>query len=245
VNALRRARAWLDDGQGRFLQIWALSGLLLLLLIALLGSLPTLLHVGIGPFFNDVIANGGPVLVVGLVASLTAVVSSFLGRVQRRATLREREIATRTAEAVAEEIGVSPELVATTAPTSVVVGRAVDLNIRLAAQPDVQAEVDRRVEAAMQTFFALQEAAAKPLEERVRAIEAKFPEAGDLQKYATAQELFLGLQIGELSKRLDRLESKQLGRLEVIGIVTFTLVAAVAVVAGLFEILKVVGLLPK
>ncbi len=77
----------------------------------------------------------------------------------------------------------------------------------------------------------------------MRAIEAKFPDAPDLQKFSDANELFLAYQIGELSKRLYRLEEKQLRRTKVVGIVLASMVTMIGAVVGLLKLVEVVGIL--
>ena len=72
---------------------------------------------------------------------------------------------------------------------------------------------------------------------RVRSVEDKFPEASEFQKYADSNQLFLAYQLGELTKRLERVERGQLGRLQVIGIVITTLITAVAVAGGIVLLL--------
>ena len=100
-----------------------------------------------------------------------------------------------------------------------------------------------RVEAALAELRHVQQAKTEAVEERVRAIEAKFPDAAEFQKYADANELFLFFQIGEVVKRVDRFEDKQLSRTQVVGIVITSMVAAIALTAALFAIFRALGLL--
>ncbi len=81
------------------------------------------------------------------------------------------------------------------------------------------------------------------LRERLKSIETKFPEATELQKFADANQLFVAYQIGELTKRLDRMERGQVTRLHVIGYVITTLVAAVALTSGVLVLLQAVHVL--
>jgi hypothetical protein len=152
----------------------------------------------------------------------------------------ERELSTRTAEAVGHEIGVQPELVSTTTSApAFTFGRPLSPS----EEARIDQEVSMRVEAVVAELRLVQQAQAEAVEQRVRAVEEKFPDAAQFQKYADANELFLAFQIGELVKRMDRIEDKQLSRSQVAGIIIATLVAAIGMTAALFAIFKALGLL--
>jgi hypothetical protein len=171
---------------------------------------------------------------------LGAAFSLRTARLERQQRRYDQELSTRTAEAVGQQIGVQPELVTTTTSgPSFTFGRPLSPS----EQTNLNDEVAHRVEAAVAELRLVQQAQSEAVEGRVRAIEAKFPDTAEFQKYADANELFLAFQIGEVVKRIDRIEHKQLSRTQVAGIVLVTLVAAVGLTVGLLAIFKAFGVL--
>jgi hypothetical protein len=158
-----------------------------------------------------------------------------------RAAQHERSIAERTSLQVAAQVGADPEL-ANLANAGFMVKAGGDLHGPFTFG---QQEVDRRVDEATSRLAEVvarldaQEAAADQLRERLRSVEDMFPEPSEFQKYADANQLYLAYQLGELAKRLERIESGQLSRFQVVGIVVTTLVAAVAVASGVVVLLQV------
>jgi len=101
----------------------------------------------------------------------------------------------------------------------------------------------RRLAKEVAEQLAAHEADAKQLRARLQDVESKFPEAFELEKYTDANQLFLAYQIGELTKRLEKVERSQLTRFQVVGIVITTLVAAIAVASGTVALLQAVHVL--
>lgn len=134
-------------------------------------------------------------------------------------------------------MGANPDL------TGLVVHRDISPHNVVIAGSD-SAEVARRVDEAMQELAGVaerlkaHEVAADQLQARLRSVEDKFPDASEFQKYADANELFLAYQLGEVTKRLERIERVQITRLQVVGIVIATLVAAVAATSGAVVLLQ-------
>ena len=178
-------------------------------------------------------AAGAATLIGALVAAVLAVRAARLARY-------EQELSTRTAGVVAQQLGVPAEIAITihAVPTTAVWNRFISLE-----QTGPDQEVIRRVEAAMETLRAAQAAQVEGFEQRVRAIEEKFPEPAEFQKHADASSLFLAYQVGELKKRIDAIDAKLINRTQVAGIALATLLSAVAVTAGLLAIFKALNLI--
>lgn len=179
---------------------------------------------------------------VGSIALLAGVVLVFplvlwgIVRLEQQQHRYEQELSTLTAEGVARQIGAQPEFVSTTAPTP---GRPVSPS----EQAQMEQEVARRVELATNALLDVQRAQAEGLELRMRVVEEKFPDPAQFQKFADANQLLLAYQLGELAKRVDRIDEKQLTRTQVAGIVITTIATAIGVIAALFNTLKAAGLL--
>lgn len=164
-------------------------------------------------------------------AGATLIAALNLAESRRQKTVaEEREISARTGRAIAARMGVEDAL-AELAEASVVVIDEIDPN-PVTERPwrpsTLDDEVARRVQG---------------VEERMRAIEEKSPDKTGLQKFADANQLFLAYQVAELSKRLDRLEEKQLSSSQVIGIVLAMLATLVGVTSVLFAVLRTVALI--
>ena len=184
-------------------------------------------------------------ILTAVAATVSVVVAALLlaraERHEQRSRLYERELSARAAEVVGHQIGIQPELVSTitSAPT-----HTPGNPLPTSEEATVEQEAATRAEATITELRRLQEARANAIEERMRAIEEKLPDAGQAQRYALSNELYLlAFELGELSKRIDRIEDKQITRTQVAGIVITTLLAAIAVTAALFAIFKTLGLL--
>jgi hypothetical protein len=162
-------------------------------------------------------------------------------RRERRRRVHERQLLSRTAELIGRHVGVQPELVSTITSVPAYMARNPHPTTEEAA---IDEEAATRAETAITELQRIEQARADAIEERMRAIEEKLPDAEKAERYAHSNELYLlAFELGELSKRIDRIEDKQITRTQVAGIVITTLLAAIAVTAALFMILKALGVL--
>ena len=162
------------------------------------------------------------------------------GRHQQRRRY-ERAISARTAQVLGQRIGLQSEFVSTITSGSMSTPR----NPHPTSEEVVVDEeaAAARAEAAISELQRVEQARAEAIGERIRAIEEKLPDAGQAQRYALSNELcLLAFELGELSRRIDRIEDKQITRTQVVGIVISTLLAAIAAIAALFAIFKALGL---
>jgi hypothetical protein len=224
-----------------FLYLWGALSVGLLMTVLSSTSLASAARLNTSPNWSFAVA--GFALVFG--GATVSLLATFWGsrRPSQRQVEREHSIAGRTSQQVGRQVGADPGLVELVSNATVFTEGRSDLMWL------EQSEVARRVvESSLRLGRLLdrleaQEAAAEQLQERVRNVEDKFPQPADFQKYADSNQLFLAYQIGELGKRLERIESGQMTRFQVVGYVVATLVAASAAASGVVVLLQAAHLI--
>ena len=77
--------------------------------------------------------------------------------------------------------------------------------------------------------------------ERLEKIESRFPEGGDLDKYATINDALLAERVGKLAEQVTNLEKRLLTRWDVVQVVSAVLAGAVFVAGAAYGALKALG----
>lgn len=182
----------------------------------------------------------------------------YLRRAERR-TARERAVAESTSNKVADLLGAEDAIkiaaIGASLPAGSGAGAAIPIQSTQADSPSVSEttlseEVDLHVARAMARLESSvlgrlgDQAETEAVKNRLRAIEERLPDPKTLPKgMADANQLFLAYQVGELNRRIERIEGRLPSRQEIAGIGIGVLVAGVGLVAGIIELLRVMGLL--
>jgi hypothetical protein len=174
-------------------------------------------------------------VVTGLAAAVPIFLLGFrelairLQKRRLRERSQERAISMLASREVAERVGAAPaaDLLPTTGEAAITLQQLAP-DARLLAEREISRRVDESVQR---------------LQERMKDLEARFPTSSEFQKFADANQLFLAMQVGDLTKRLDKLDERMLTRTQVAGIVLATLVTFIGIVAGIAGILRTFGLM--